>query len=37
MTLDTFVVVLVSGLSGAALLFLVSAGLTRHDGAWMLA
>jgi branched-subunit amino acid ABC-type transport system permease component len=33
MTLDTFVVVLVSGLSGAALLFLVSAGLTLVFGA----
>jgi branched-chain amino acid transport system permease protein len=33
MTPDTFVVVLVSGLSGAALLFLVSAGLTLVFGA----
>jgi len=33
MSLDTFVVVLVSGLSGAALLFLVSAGLTLVFGA----
>lgn len=33
MTLETFVVVLVSGLSGAALLFLVSSGLTLVFGA----